>query len=234
MNADDREKTCLPLLAELPLFRGLAQEPLRFIAGGCHQRTAPKGLVVCEKGSQLDGFFFVMSGRIKLAVLSEDGSERVLDIVLPGTSFAEAAAFLGEPCPAYAQALSESRLLYVGQQRLREAVARWSEVAVAVVGCLARQVYDLTRDLEACCLRSAAQRVASYLFRAATRDGADADGGEVVLPAAKVVVASSLDLTAETFSRELHDLVRNGIVDVERRTVRVRSLERLRLRCGVC
>jgi CRP-like cAMP-binding protein len=232
MNADDREKTCLPLLAELPLFQGLAPEALRFLAGGCHQRTAPKGLVVCEKGSRPDGLFLVTKGRIKLAVLSEDGSERVLDIVLPGRSFAEAAAFLGEPCLAYAETLCESRLLYLAQQRLREAVIRWPEVAFVVIARLARQVYDLTRDLEACCLRTAAQRVASYLLREATDDCSDADGAEVVLPAAKVVVASSLHLTAETFSRELHDLARNGIVDVERRTVRVRSLQQLRLRAG--
>jgi len=231
MNADDREKICLRLLAELPLLRDLDEGPLRFIAGGCHQRTASKGFVICEKGSELDGFFFVVHGRVKLAVLAQDGSERVLDIILPGQSFAEAAALLGEPFPAYAQAICDSRLLCVDQRYLREAVTRWAEVALAVASRLAHQVHDLTEDLRDCCLRSASQRVANYLLRSAERGD---NGAEIVLPAPKVVVASSLDLSAETFSRELHELVHSGIVDVERRTVRVRSLEGLRARSGAC
>jgi CRP-like cAMP-binding protein len=232
MNADDREKTCLPLFAEVPIFRDLGFEARRFIAGGCHLRTAAKGLVVCEKGADLNGFFVVVSGRVKLALLSADGAERVVDILLPGSAFGESAALLSQPCPLHAEALSDSRLLFVERERLRAAMTRWPEVALAVIAIVAQRVQDLTHDLEACCLHSAAQRVAGFLLRDARRGSAGPDAAEVVLPAPKVVVASRLNLTAETFSRELHDLAREGIVEIERRTVRVLSLRRLRRRCG--
>jgi len=231
MNADDREKTCLPLFCDMPMLRDLQPEAQRFIAGGCHLRTASKGRVVCEKGSQLDGFFFIVRGRIKLAVLSADGSERVIDILLPGSSFGESAALLQQPCPTHAEALCDTRLLFVDRERLRQALARWPEVAFAVLGSVARRVYDLTRNLEECCLHSARQRVASFLLRDASHDETDSVPSAVELPAAKVVVASSLNLTAETFSRELHDLAREGIVDIDRRTIRILSVDRLRYRC---
>lgn len=230
MNAEDREKTCLPLLVDIPLFGEVARDGLAFIAGGCHARTVPKGRVLCEKGGVQDGFFAVVSGRVKIAVLSEDGAERVVEIAVPGCTFGEAAALLGEPWRVYAQALADSRVLHVGIERVREATLRWPDVALAVLGGLSRQVQDLTGDVEACCLMSASRRVAGFLLREAT-SGEDA-AGEVVLPAPKAVVASSLNLTAETFSRELHNLARDGVVDVERRTIRVLSLAGLRSRCG--
>lgn len=230
MNAEDREKTCLPLLADIPMFQGIAGDGRSFIAAGCHLRAAPRGRVLCEKGGVQAGFFCVTSGRVKLAILSEEGAERVIEIVVPGGSFGEAPALLGEPWRVYAQALADSQLLYVGIERVREAALRWPDVALAVLGDLSRKVQDLTGDLEACCLMSASRRVAGFLLREAT-EGPD-PGREIVLPAPKAVVASSLNLTAETFSRELHNLARDGLVDVERRTIRVLSLEGLRSRCG--
>lgn len=230
MNAEDREKTCLPLLAEIPFFRGVGHEGLRFIASGCHTRSAPKGRVLCEKGGTQDGFFGVTDGRVKLAILSEEGAERVIEIVVPGGSFGEAPALLAEPWRAYAQALTDTRMVHVGVERLREAVVRWPDVALAVLGGLSRKVQDLTDDLETCCLMSASRRVAGFLLREAA-DGRN-PSRDIVLPAPKAVVASSLNLTAETFSRELHNLARDGLVHVERRTIRVLSLDGLRSRCG--
>jgi CRP-like cAMP-binding protein len=232
MNADDREKTCLPLFPTMPMLQGIGCEAQRFIAGGCHLRTASRGRVLCEKGSLLDGFFFVVSGRIKLAVLSADGSERVIDILLSGRSFGESAALLRQPCLTHAEALCDSRLLFVEYDRVRAAMVRWPEVAFAVLGNVAQRVQDLTQNLEDCCLHSASQRVASFLLRDADDKGARPGLVEVELPAAKVVVASSLNLTAETFSRELHNLAREGIVDIQRRRIRILSVDRLRHRCA--
>lgn len=231
MNASDREKTCLPLLNEIPMLRDLAEEPRRFIAGGCWLRTASKGLVLCEKDSVPNGFFYLIKGRVKLAILSEEGGERVVDIVLPGRTFAEASAFLDEPCPVYAEALGESLLLFLDRDRIRDAAGRWPAVGLALLVGVARRVNQLTRDLEACCLHSASRRVGTFLLQhAQSRDG-EPDQAEVVLPAAKVVVASSLNLTAETFSRELHSLARDTVIDIDRRTIRIRSLDLLRRRC---
>ena len=229
MNTEDREKTCLGLLGQAPGFPDLPAEAMRFIAGGCHRRTAARDQLLYEKGETLTGFFVLLDGRVKLAVLSEDGGERVLDIVLPGRTFAESAALLGRPCPLYAQALAPSRLLFVELARMQAAMERWPVVALAVLRLVAERNQRLVHDLEACCLHSASQRLAGYLLREAASDADAPDTATVVLPAAKTVVASSLHLSAETFSRELHGLAHRGLVHVERRAIRIPSLTRLRL-----
>lgn len=231
MNAFDREKTSLPLLGELPMFAQLDPEVRRFLAGGCYQRTESRGRVLCEKGGPLDGFFGVLSGRVKLAVLAEDGAERVVEIVQPGATFGEASALLDWPFPLHAEALSDTRLLVVGAGRMREAAGRWPELALLITEALARRIYTLIQDIESCCLMPASRRVAEFLLREIDGRRPGPDGLDLVLPAAKAVVASTLNLTAETFSRELHGLARDGLVEVDRRTIRILSLEGLRRRC---
>lgn len=233
VNRTDLEKTCLPLLEKVPGFRSLPREALRSIAGGCRSRSATRDQVLCEKGQRLDGFYVLISGRVKLAVLSSEGAERVLDIVLPGQTFAEAAAFLGQPYPLHAQALADSHLLYVKLPRVRRAIERWPEVAFRMLTLMAERTQRLTADLEACCLHSAGQRIAGFLLREAESDWREADQGRLTLPAAKSVVASSLNVSPETFSRELHGLARKGLIEVERRQIRIPSLTRLRALAGI-
>jgi len=232
MNAADREKSCLPILRDTPLFHDLGEEPLRHLASGCTRRTVTRGRMVCESSTALDGLFVLIDGRVKLAIFSAEGAERVIDIVLPGGVFGEAAPFLDEPPPVYAEALCDCSVLNVSRERLIEAVGRWPAVALALLTSMAGSVRALTRDLEACCLLSAGQRVARFLLNEASGGLAATDQAEVSLPAAKVVVASSLNLAPETFSRELHVLARDGLIEVGHRTIRVHSLAQLRGRCG--
>lgn len=228
MNAEDREHSCVSLLTKALGFESLPAQAMSHIAGGCHLRTATRDLMLYEKGETLSGFYVLLEGRVKLAVLSADGAERVLDIVLPGHSFAESAALLGCPCPLYAQALTSCRLLFVKLERLREAIGRWPAVAFAMLHLVAARNQRLTLDLEACCLQSAAQRLVAYLLREAVTEEARPDMGVVTLPAAKTVVASSLNVSAETFSRELHGLAHRGLLTVERREICIPSLGGLR------
>lgn len=228
MNHADREKTCLPVLETTPGFSSVPIDGLRYLAGGCYQRTATRGQVLCKRGQPLEGFHLLLRGRVKLSLLSSEGDERVLDIVLPGRTFGESAAFLGRPCALHAEALMDSRLIFVDLKRVRSAIERWPEVAHLMLGLVAERSQHLISDLEACCLHSAAQRVAAMLLRDAQCDADEPDRANLELPAAKTVVASSLNLSAETFSRELHGLARRGLIEVERRSISIPSLAQLR------
>jgi CRP-like cAMP-binding protein len=75
---------------------------------------------------------------------------------------------------------------------------------------------------------SAGQRLADFLVKESVLGLRNGDRAQVVLPVSKAVVASSLNLTPETFSRELHELAHRGLIQVERRTVHIPSLSRLR------
>jgi CRP-like cAMP-binding protein len=228
MNDADRSTAYLPFLQNIAPLSELSEEGLRHVAGGSLLRTLARGQILCEKGSRTGGFFCVLSGSIKLAAVNADGGERVLDLVLPGRLFGQAAAVLDEPFPVLAQALSESQVLQVARERIREAMDRWPEVALVMLKSLAQDCFRLIHYLEACCLMSAGERLMDFLVKESACSGHKAGSAQVVLPVSKAVVASRLNLTPETFSRELHDLVHRGLIEVDRRTVHIPSLSQLR------
>jgi CRP-like cAMP-binding protein len=234
VNTAARARSCSPLLTDVGLFRGLSSEQLRFLAATCSRRRAVKGKVICDKGTRLDGFFAVREGRVKLAVLSADGGERVVQIAVAGETFGEGAGLIDRPLPFYAQTLCASELLFFHGGGIRTAVTRWPAFGLLLLGQLCSRTHELYRDLEDCCLHTARERVAGYLLDRLDRFGEQArqPSDLVALPAGKAVIASRLNLTPETFSRELRQLSSDGLIRVERGLVRILSPERLSLATG--
>ena len=228
MPPDTRAIASLALLETIPVFASAPRAALRFLAAGCHPRQAHRGQVLCNRGERLEGFHILEQGRVKLALLSADGGERVLEILRPPRTFGEAAAFLGQPCALHVEALSDARLVFVDIRQVRAAIPHWPEVAELMLRLVAERAQRLLVDLEACCLHSAAQRVAALLLREACPSTTAPDSAQLELPASKILVASSLNLSPETFSRELHALARRGLIRVERRRIQIPSLTSLR------
>ena len=52
-------------------------------------------------------------------------------------------------------------------------------------------------------------------------------GDALTLPAPKAVIASMLNMSSETFSRELHRLKDRGLIEINRRTIYLRDREGL-------
>ncbi|MGD8957773.1 MAG: helix-turn-helix domain-containing protein, partial [Chromatiaceae bacterium] len=84
----------------------------------------------------------------------------------------------------------------------------------------------LIQDLETCCLQNARQRITNYLLREA--DAVPPPHIQIHLPAPKALVASTLNISAETFSRELHRLHDKGLIEINRRTIYLREPDALR------
>lgn len=227
MNAALKEDILAPCLKSLSLFNDQSNELLRFLSAKSELIQVARGDLVCEKGNRSQGLFCVLSGSVKVAVISHLGNERVMEIVSAGGTFGEAAMFLERPCPIYAEALIKSQLVFFRRRMIVEAIRRYPEFALNMFSGISERVLRLVRDVEICCLQPAADRVVSFILDHATQVEQSNGAGEVRLPAGKAVIASNLNLTPETFSRELHALVDKGLIDVEKRTIRVPNLQAL-------
>lgn len=228
MNDVDRSLSYLPHLRSIEAFAALDEQAARYLAGGSQVRTVERGQIICEKGSLSTGLQCLLAGRIKLSVISALGTERVLDILMPGRVFGLAAVLLDEPCPVFAESISDCRMLVISRERIQTAIAEWPQVGAILLKLNAADVHRLLRDLESCCLMTARQRLADFLIKQGRCHGTDdSDSVSVVLPASKALIASSLNISPETLSRELHDLSSRGLLQIERRTIRIQSLNRL-------
>jgi CRP-like cAMP-binding protein len=167
-------------------------------------------------------------GQVKLAFGAADGSEKVVEILGPGSSFGEAVMFLDKPYVVFAETLADSLLLAIGKQAIFAELERNPRFARKMLAGLAQRLHRLVHDLEAYTLRSGTQRVIGYLLRDYTEEGRPQAAIEVALATSKGVLASRLNITREHFSRILHDLSQAGLIEVHGRIIRILDPERLR------
>jgi len=212
------------LLSHAPIFRGLPPEDLSRIAAGTREVRVERGENIFHRGDPCEGFHIVAVGRVKLALVSPAGDEKVVEIIGAGMSFGEALMFAGRPYIVEASALADCLLLHVNKQVLFEEIDREPALARRMLASLSVRLHMLMKDVEAFSLHSATQRVIGYLARLEDQGGSD----RVTLPAQKTLVASRLNLTPEYFSRILHDLADRSLIRIEGRDIVVLDADGLR------
>ena len=216
------------LLSRLPLFQELAADQIAAIASDARLLQVPKAEILFHKGDESHGFFVVVSGQIKLAVASSQGHEKIIDVIGPRQSFGEAVMFLGRPYPVFAQAMSDTLVLKIGKQNVFNLLAIDTNFARAMLAGLSLRLHALVGDVESYSLRSGVQRVIGYLLQQCADQGNAEDERSVTLPIFKQVLASRLNLTPESLSRELHELESANLITVKGRQIKIHGLQRLR------
>lgn len=215
-------------LSVVPLFQEMNAEELWRIEQGSVLRRLARGDMVFRFGEPCEHFHLCVTGQVKLFVLSPTGQEKVIEIVSPGHSFAEALMFTDRPYILNAQALSDGLLLSIGKTAVVGEIEHDPKFALRMLAGISRRLHGLVHDVEAYALHSGAQRVIGYLLREQALE--DCASGEVItvsLPVSKATIASRLSLTPEYFSRVLHELESAGLIRVDRRDIHILDAARL-------
>ncbi len=210
-----------------PLFRSLSDEQMAQLLAATHIKQLAQGLGLFEAGSPAEHFYLLKSGQIKLYRLSPSGQEKVIEIINPGQTFAEALMFLDIPgYPVNAQVLSDAEL-YVISNRAFLAILRESvESCFHVMANLSVRLKQQLNEIDALTLQNAGLRVVNYLSQLIPA-GEEGDC-DITLPAAKNIIASRLSITPETLSRTFNTLSREGLIVVDGLHITVHDVEALR------
>jgi len=211
-------------LSRQPLFSDIEGAALERLALACQLRRLERTEMVFHVGDPCDAFWITVVGQVKLYVIAPNGNEKVIELIGPGGSFAEALMFLGKPCLVNAQALADTTLLSVPRQAVVDELEADPKFAMRMVAGLSRRLHGLVGDVQAYALQSGIQRVIGYLLRGA---GDDERELTVSLPVSKATLASRLSLTPEYFSRVLRELEDGGLIEVDRRDIRILDPHRL-------
>ena len=216
------------LLTHIPLFNGLAPEEISRIARSTREIHASKGDILFHKGDACTGFHLLVYGQVKLAFTSQQGSEKVVEILQQGQSFGEAVMFMDKPYIVFAQALTDSLLLHVSKQAVLDELERDHNLCRKMLAGMAMRLHQLMNDVESYSLHSGKQRIIGYLLRELPESDTNGSAVAVTLPTNKGVIASRLNLTQEHFSRILHELTELGLIVVEGRKINIPSVANLR------
>ena len=213
------------LLSNQALFRNISPFELDVLQKEVVKVKLDKDLSLFQKGDRSDGTYILVYGLIKLGSPSSHGNDKVLELIRPSQSFGEAMMFLDEPYPFYAEAVEPSLLLRLPKNGLLRLIEQSPVIAKQMMVGLSYRLHGFIRDVERHSLQNATQRVIDYLLQASERQGAL----EIHLELKKNLVASLLNLSPETFSRVLHQLVEEALIQVNGSTIRIECTESLRV-----
>jgi len=209
----------IELLRKAPLLSGLSTEQLERVAGHAVAIHLDEGQWLFRQGDPSRRFYFVERGQLRLFRLSPDGVEKVIEIVSPGQTFAEALMFLKAPrYPVCAAALEPTELIAIKAAAFAAMLRESVDTCFVVMGALSRRLRGLIAEIDNLTLHSATSRVARYLLAQVP-----ADRPEFVLEVPKGVLASRLSIQPETFSRVIRQLTQDGVVAVQGAQVTVRD-----------
>ena len=208
------------------LFAGLAPQQLQRLLASAHVEDVESGQVMFDRGQPAKHFYIVVEGQVNLVLYSRTGEEKIVDILGPGQSFAEAVMFMSGPAyPVSAVAAAPSRIArfssteYVGM--LRES----PETCLRMLGHLSQRLHMRIREIEYLTLESATHRLVRMID---ARMPPESDGpAEVQLQESRQEIASRLSMKPETLSRILRHLSDSGTLEVHGRNLVVPSRARL-------
>lgn len=211
------------------LFEGLRDEDFSKVVIDTKLKELKSDEVLFRQQQPSNDFFFLLSGKMKLSLLSFDGTEKVVDIINAGNSFAEAVMFSGIPgYPVNAEALADSKVLCINAETYRKILCKSPETCVKVMSCLSIRMHWLMNELDRLSLHNATYRLIAYLLENVPENMIERT--EVDLSVPKHVIASRISVTPETLSRTLNRLRKEKLLEVhDKHIVLVNPVELRRL-----
>jgi CRP-like cAMP-binding protein len=207
------------------LLSRLSNEQLQRVARRAARLRLDEGQALFSQGDTADRFYLVIRGRMRLFRLSPDGAEKIIEVVEPGQTFAEALMFLDTPrYPVCAAALGKVELISIDARDFARMLRDSVDTCFIMLGALSQRLRSLVREIDNLALHSATCRFARYLL---THRLADGQALELDLAVRKGVIASCLSIKPETFSRIEKDLSKRGVIVVDGQHVIIKNLAAL-------
>jgi len=205
-------------ITEIPLFNGLPREQVDKIGNIVVDKRYRKGQTLFSEGSKANGFYIIISGKIKVYKVSLDGKEQILHIFAKGEFFGEVPMFAGGNYPAHAETLEASRVLFIPRNEFIELLHGEPSLALNMLGILCQRLRRFTHLIEDLSLKEVPGRLAAYfLYLSNPEKGSDM----FELDITKAQLASFLGTIPETLSRILSRMSQQQFIQVEGRRIRL-------------
>jgi len=208
------------------LFAGLSPQQMQRLLTASHVDDYESGQVLFDRGQPAQYFFIVLDGQVNLVLYSKAGEEKIVDILGPGNSFAEAVMFMEAPgYPVSAVSAARSQVARFPSREYLAILRESPETCLRMLGHLSQRLHMRIREIEYLTLESATHRLVRLIEG---RLPAGTDGAvEITLQESRQELASRLSMKPETLSRILRQLSDTGAIEVHGRLLRVPDRRKL-------
>jgi len=183
------------------------------------RRAVPGGVTLFCKGDPTPGLHLVEEGAIKIYNITDEGVERIIDVVGVGECCGEMGVVDGAPSAAWGETLGATRLWVIPALAFERLLLTHPQICLKIARVLVGKLRATGEQLEETLVLSARERVLRRLVRLAERHGYTGADGAVTLGVRLThqEIARHAGTARETVSRVLAELQDRGLIRFEGR-----------------
>ena len=170
------------ILSFIPLFEGLKDSELNWIAARAHRRVFSAGTNVITAEQPGEAVYLILHGTVKIHIEQADGRDVVLSIIGSGDTLGEMSLVDSSGRSASAVTLEDSLLLWMDKATFQQILNDFPPVALNLVRILSARVRLNNELIQALATMDVYGRVARQLLAFAEKYGERAEDESVLIP----------------------------------------------------
>lgn len=219
----------IEVLKNIPIFSELSDRDLQKVSQvASKQRYHKDNLILIEEevGSTM---FIILSGRVKISRITDDGREVILSILSEGDFFGEMALLDGQTRSANVTAIEESELMVIRREDFLQLLRDYPQIAINLLKELAQRIRKSDEHIKSLSLQDATGRVANTLLRIAEDSGVFRRGQvEISELPLQQDLANMAGTSRETISRVIKSLMLQGYLRKEKGKIIILDYEKFK------
>lgn len=216
-------------LARISLFQKLEPAEIARLEPIAFRETFPADTVIFFEGDTSDSMYGIVSGAVKVYRSSDDGEERIVDILGAGDVFGEYALIDGQPRSAAVATLVPTTVLSISHRDFRGFVIGAPEVLWKVLESFTERMRRQTKEMMDFSRQPLPLRLVNVILKLAEQHGRTSGRG-CTIPLA-LSVASFAEMAASTddrVARLLNRLETEGLIEFVGNELTVVNMDALR------
>ena len=216
------------VIRKAPLFTALDDAASASLLANMVSVKIAKGTILFAEGDGGDQLYVIAEGKLKLGTSSGDGRENLLSILGPGEMFGELSLFDPGPRTSTATAVTDAKLLSLGQEKLLPWLVENPKVSLQLLASLAQRLRRTNEAVGDLVFSDVPGRVAKALIDLGERFGKKTGEGLFVHhDLTQEELAQLVGASRETVNKALADFAGRNWLKLDGRAVLITDFERL-------
>lgn len=219
----------LDYIQTVPLFSDLSSEQLIMIHSGCKEKAFPKGSVIFLQDEPGQDLYIILSGKIKVSLLNEEGREIVLAVLEKGQFFGELSLLDKKNRSAMITAGNDTTLLILSRKTFLEILEKQPVIIKSILSVLADRLRKADERIESLAFMDVCGRLSSMILEMAKDKGKrGVDGFISFRRPTHNEIAGFIGASREAVTKALKSLADSGLIKVEGKEIII-SLKQLEI-----
>lgn len=206
----------IDVLRNVPIFSELSDKDLEHIAALGVRKKYKKGSIILLEEETGAALFVIITGKVKIVRMDDDGREVILSILGESDFFGEMAILDGSTRSASVLATAKSELFMIHRGDFLKSLTDYPSVSIGLLRELTGRLRKADAQIKSLSLKDAAGRVANVVLQLADDVGVFRKGKVEIdeLPLQQDL-ANMAGTSRETISRMIHKFIKKGYLPLQ-------------------